>query len=141
MKSPVAPDRPHGHLDLSVDNNSAGSQAASVTEPGESPDTAAVSASGGPAQVSEAISLASSPAQSVEIEVAEVEDMDQDPSMSHWRSLQDALRARDDPGVVTIQEQYSLAESFPRLRRNADLKDSVEDIRKMLEKGSRHSSP
>jgi ubiquitin carboxyl-terminal hydrolase 34 len=55
--------------------------------------------------------------------------------MSHWRSLQDALRARDDPGVVTIQEQYSLAESFPRFRRNADLKDSVEDVRKMLERG------
>ena len=88
-----------------------------------------------------AISAASSsPAASrLQIEVAEVEDMDQDPSMSSWRPLEDALRAHvraEEPdGIPQLQDKFSPAGSFPRLRRNLGIRDAVEDIRKLFEKG------
>ncbi|KAJ5939410.1 hypothetical protein N7466_002544 [Penicillium verhagenii] len=48
------------------------------------------------------ISIASSPAQSPEIEVAELEDMDQDPKESSWRSLGGPLRDHASPDVVEV---------------------------------------
>jgi ubiquitin carboxyl-terminal hydrolase 34 len=86
-------------------------------------------------QPTTAISITSSPAQSPEIEVAEVEDMDQDPSTSNWRSLEDALRAPEEPDVVGIHEEIALADSFPRFRRNLDLREAVEEFAETIEKG------
>ena len=88
-----------------------------------------------------AISAASSSpaASSLQIEVAEVEDMDQDPSMSSWRPLEDALRAHvraEEPdGIPQLQDKFSPTGSFPRLRRSLGIRDAVEDIRKLFEKG------
>ena len=86
-------------------------------------------------QPTTAISITSSPDQSPEIEVAEVEDMDQDPSTSNWRTLEDALRAPEEQDVVGIHEEVALADSFPRFRRNIDLREAVEELADMIEKG------
>lgn len=86
--------------------------------------------------LSTAISISSSPLQSPpEIEVAEVEDMDQDPSTSHWRPLGEALRDHGGREVVQLHDTLSLTEVFPKVRRNRDLRDSVEEIMNIIEKG------
>ncbi|PGH08928.1 ubiquitin thiolesterase [Blastomyces parvus] len=84
------------------------------------------------------ISIASSPSHSPEIEVAEVEDMDQDPSTSNWRSLGDALRAPEEPDLVHVHDGVSLAESFPRLRQDCDVREAVEETASFLERGHPH---
>lgn len=91
-----------------------------------------------PAQHNKAISITSSPSptQSIEIEVAEVEDMDQDPSTSNWRSLEEALQAPSVvEEVVQIEDHFSPLESFPRVRRTFDYRESLEDMKHMLERG------
>lgn len=80
-----------------------------------------------------AISITSSPSRSPEIEVAEVEDMDQDPSTSNWRSLEDALR--EEPDLVHMHDEVSLAESFPRLRQDCDVREAIEEIANYFERG------
>lgn len=87
------------------------------------------------AESSRAISISSSPLQSPEIEVAEVEDMDQDPSTSHWRPLGEALQHQSATEVVQLQDTLSLTEAFPKVRGNRDLRDSVEEITNIIEKG------
>ncbi|KAA8652357.1 putative ubiquitin C-terminal hydrolase [Aspergillus tanneri] len=81
---------------------------------------------------SNAISLSSSPVQSPEIEVAELEDMDQDPSTSNWKPLGEAL---GDPDVVQLQDQPPLTDTFPKLRRDFELRDNLEEICAVIEKG------
>ncbi|EER45856.1 ubiquitin C-terminal hydrolase [Histoplasma capsulatum H143] len=81
-----------------------------------------------------AISITSSPSRSPEIEVAEVEDMDQDPSTSNWRSLEDALR--EEPDLVHMHDEVSLAESFPRLRQDCDVREAIEEIANYFERDS-----
>lgn len=83
-----------------------------------------------------AISITSSPSHSPEIEVAEVEDMDQDPSTSNWRSLEDALRTPEEPDLVRIHDEVSLAESFPRLRQDCDIREAIEETSNFLERGN-----
>ncbi|WEW57864.1 ubiquitin carboxyl-terminal hydrolase [Emydomyces testavorans] len=97
-----------------------------------------------PVQNNKAISISSSPSptQSVEIEVAEVEDMDQDPATSNWRSLEEALQAPSmAEEVVQIQEQFAPVQSFPRIRRSFDPRESIDDIRIMIERGHLHDGP
>ena len=81
---------------------------------------------------SKAISLSSSPAQSPEIEVAELEDMDQDPNTSNWKPLGEAL---GDGDVVQLQDQPPLTETFPKLRPDHDIRDNLEEICTIIEKG------
>lgn len=87
------------------------------------------------AHSSTAISITSSPAQSPEIEVADLEDMDQDPNTSQWRPLGEALREQNTTGVVEVHEPFSLADQFPKLRGNPDLRESLEETVSMIEKG------
>ncbi|PLB47101.1 ubiquitin carboxyl-terminal hydrolase [Aspergillus steynii IBT 23096] len=89
------------------------------------------------ANASKAISLSSSPAQSPEIEVAELEDMDQDPNTSNWKPLGDAL---GEPDVVQLQEQPPLTETFPKLRPLQDARDNLEEICAVIEKGPPHAT-
>ncbi|KAF9893427.1 hypothetical protein FE257_010739 [Aspergillus nanangensis] len=89
------------------------------------------------ADASNAISVSSSRTQSPEIEVAELEDMDQDPSTSSWKSLGETLR---DPEVVQLHEQQSLIDMFPRLRDHIDQQENLEEIAAMLEKGPPNDS-
>lgn len=82
------------------------------------------------------ISLSSSPAQSPEIEVADVDDGDQDGNMSSWKPLGDALRERvTPPEVVELHTQLSLTEAFPKLHENLGLRENLEDICSIIEKG------
>ncbi|KAG2411729.1 hypothetical protein HFD88_009285 [Aspergillus terreus] len=101
-----------------------------ATLPAASPDESG-------ARPSNAISVSSSRTQSPEIEVAELEDMDQDPGTSNWRSLGEALR---DPEVVQLHEQQSLIDTFPRLRQDIDATENLEEIAAILEKGPPHDS-
>lgn len=87
------------------------------------------------AHSSTAISITSSPAQSPEIEVADLEDMDQDPNTSQWRPLGEALREQNTADTVQIHEPFSLADQFPKLRGNPDLRESLEETVNMIEKG------
>lgn len=83
--------------------------------------------------VSTAISLSSSPAQSPEIEVADLEDMDQDPNTSSWKSLGEAMREPETPDVVQLQAP--LTDAFPRIHMGNELRENLEEICAIIEKG------
>ncbi|KAI2935085.1 hypothetical protein CBS147320_819 [Aspergillus niger] len=90
---------------------------------------------------STAISLSSSPTQSPEIEVADLEDMDQDPNTSSWKSLGEAMREPETPEVVQLHDQPPLTETFPRLIIGNELRENLEEICAIIEKGSQHDIP
>ncbi|KAJ5151117.1 uncharacterized protein N7482_010369 [Penicillium canariense] len=81
------------------------------------------------------ISISSSPSQSPEIEVAELEDMDQDPNNSNWRPLEDALQDNAPSEVVEVQDLAPLVDSFPRVRENISAQDSLNRISAIIQKG------
>ena len=121
MKSPKSIDMSSETLDSSPD--------------GAAPRTQSPEVDGNNA--SAAISVSSSPAQSPEIEVAEVEDMDHDPNASNWKSLGEALRDRANAEVVQLHDQYSLADTFPKFHDNLEQPGSLEQIALIIEKGNR----
>ncbi|KAI1997922.1 hypothetical protein LOZ51_002594 [Ophidiomyces ophidiicola] len=83
-----------------------------------------------------------SPTQSVQIEVAEVEDMDQDPSKSNWKTLEEALQAPSIPGqVIQPGQQFIPIEPFPRIQGQLYMRETINDIRSMLERGHLHDAP
>lgn len=82
------------------------------------------------------LSRLSSPAQSPEIEVAEVEDMDQDPSSSNWKPLGEALRDHTSAEIVQLDDQLPLADTFPRFRRHRELRENLEEAAAMIQKGN-----
>ena len=122
----------------SVDNfDGPATSSSSPTAPHQASDTAppAQSADFG-AHSSNAISLSSSPAQSPEIEVADVEEGDQDGNTSNWKPLGEALRDRmTPPEVVQLHTQLSLTEAFPKLQENLGLRENLEEICNIIEKG------
>ncbi|RJE26267.1 hydrolase [Aspergillus sclerotialis] len=120
MKSPKSIDMSSETLDSSPD--------------GAAPRTQSTEIDGNNA--SAAISVSSSPAQSPEIEVAEVEDMDQDPNASNWKPLGQALRDRANAEVVQLHDQYSLADMFPKFHDHLEQPGSLEQIALIIEKGS-----
>lgn len=81
------------------------------------------------------VSISSTPEQSPEIEVADLEDMDQDPNTSTWRTLGEALQDPVTPEVVQLQEQPPLSASFPKLRDADDPRENLEGISAIIEKG------
>ncbi|KAH1851038.1 hypothetical protein KXX54_007082 [Aspergillus fumigatus] len=84
------------------------------------------------------VSISSTPEQSPEIEVADLEDMDQDPNTSTWRTLGEALQDPVTPEVVQLQEQPPLSASFPKLRDADDPRENLEGISAIIEKGNDH---
>lgn len=87
---------------------------------------------------SNVISIASSPAQSPEIEVAELEDMDQDPNTSNWRPLEEALRGRAVSDVVEVEDDpddpLALIDIFPKLYDDEEARRTLQRIIIMVEK-------
>ena len=81
------------------------------------------------------ISISSSPAHSPEIEVADLEDMDQDPKNSSWRPLEEALRDQESPEVIEVDDMLSLVDSFPRVRDRMTPRENLQMIIMMIEKG------
>lgn len=137
MKSPITPDiNSHPNVTHERPTSRGSAPDTSATEPGETPEQRSTSISAAPGDPP-AVSVAPSPSQSVEIEIAEVEDMDQDPSTSQWRPLgEETLRAQEQvSGMMEIQEQLPLVESFPQIRSDYEPRESVDDIRKLFEKG------
>ena len=132
MKSPTALDSSDA---TTSHNETTHTSHANIPDGGDTSERPPDSTEDTPGQASAAISISSSPAQSPQIEVAEVEDMDQDPGTSNWRSLGDALREPSPPGVVQIHDDVSITDSFPRFRLNGELREAVDDISTMLEKG------
>ena len=111
----------------------------SPTVPHQSSDTAppAQSADTG-AHSYNAMSLSSSPAQSPVIEVADAEDGDQDGNTSNWKPLGESLRDQmTPPEVVQLHTQLSLTEAFPKLQENLGLRENLEEICSIIEKGKR----
>lgn len=82
-----------------------------------------------------AISLSSSPVQSPEIEVADVEDVDQDTNTSNWKPLEEAMRDRVTPEVVQLQDQLSLTDTFPKLHEQLGLRENLDEVCAIIEKG------
>ncbi|KAL4864454.1 hypothetical protein BDV12DRAFT_176122 [Aspergillus spectabilis] len=89
-------------------------------------------------QVTNVIPSPSSPAQSPEIEVAELEDMDQDPNTTSWKSLGEALRDPLIPDVVQLREQVSFPDTFPAIEQDRDPRDNVEELCVIIEKAAEH---
>ena len=83
----------------------------------------------------DAISLSSSPVQSPEIEVADVEDVDQDTNTSNWKPLEEAMRDRVTPEVVQLQDQLSLTDTFPKLHEQLGLRENLDEVCAIIEKG------
>ncbi|KAL5003429.1 hypothetical protein BDV10DRAFT_154983 [Aspergillus recurvatus] len=106
-------------------------------EPDADTDASARTSGGQPSNV---VSLSSSPAQSPEIEVAELEDMDQDPNTTNWKSLDEALRDPLVADVVQLREQVHLPDSFPVLDQDREPRENLEEICLYIEKGSEHDT-
>ncbi|RDW90490.1 putative ubiquitin C-terminal hydrolase [Aspergillus mulundensis] len=90
-------------------------------------------------QPSNVVSLSSSPAKSPEIEVAELEDMDQDPSTTSWKSLGEALRDPSMPDVVQLREQVHFLDTFPAINHEHP-RENLDDALIMIEKGHEHDT-
>ncbi|KAJ5630629.1 ubiquitin C-terminal hydrolase [Penicillium longicatenatum] len=86
---------------------------------------------------SNVISIASSPTQSPEIEVAELEDMDQDPNTSSWRPLGEALRGHAVSDVVEVDDSddpLALIDHFPIMYEGQSAEENLQRIIIMIEK-------
>ena len=73
------------------------------------------------------VSVSSSPAQSPEIEVAEIEDMDDDPRQTRWKPMVSMSSLED--------LQAELVDSFPLASRYQDPRQAVGYLAQALEKG------
>lgn len=81
------------------------------------------------------ISVSSSPApQSPEIEVAEPEDIDQDPATSNWKPLH-TLHSREGPEVIEIQDINRFADTFPKLDQNLRHRENIKDLGDIIQHG------
>lgn len=82
------------------------------------------------------ISVSSSPSapQSPEIEVAEPEDIDQDPATSNWKPLR-TLHGQEEPEVIEIQDINRFADTFPKLDQNLRHRENFKDLGDIIEHG------
>ncbi|KAI1835108.1 hypothetical protein DTO006G1_6636 [Penicillium roqueforti] len=83
------------------------------------------------------ISLSSSPSssRSPQIEVAEPEDINQDPNTSNWKSLGQVVRDQDEPEVIEIQDVAPLSDSFPKVHTEMTPRENFKALGDMLEFG------
>ncbi|CAG7920692.1 unnamed protein product [Penicillium olsonii] len=88
------------------------------------------------------IALSSSPStpRSPEIQVAEPEDMDQDPASSNWRPLEHAVQDQEDPDVIEIQDTITLADTFPKLDEDFRHRENFKALGEMIELGHARES-
>ncbi|CAG8135950.1 unnamed protein product [Penicillium salamii] len=83
------------------------------------------------------IALSSTPSspRSPEIQVAEPEDMDQDPTASNWRPLEQVMQDQEDPEVIEIQDTPTLADTFPKLDEDFTHRENFKALGDILELG------
>ncbi|KAL4777550.1 hypothetical protein BDW60DRAFT_202441 [Aspergillus nidulans var. acristatus] len=139
----AVPNRPASRMTINMKSPTSADKQPTATEdtPTEGPDAdadASARTTGG--QPLNVVSLSSSPAQSPEIEVAELEDMDQDPNTTNWKSLGEALRDPLVADVVQLREQVHLPDSFPVLDQDREPRENLEEICLYIEKGSEHDT-
>lgn len=82
-------------------------------------------------RASDVISVNSSPGGSPEIEVAEIEDMNEEPGETKWRPLTSLTEAK--------ATQVVLLDAFPYGMRNRDLRQTVAFVGQALEKSKLQS--
>ena len=87
----------------------------------------------GDSPASNVISVSSSPPRSPEIEVAEVEDMNEESGETRWRPLVTLIDAKDTQGA--------LLEAFPYASSSRDLRQTVAAIAQVFEKREPESPP
>lgn len=85
------------------------------------------------------ISVPSSPStpRSPEIEVAEPEDINQDPKTSNWIPLGQVVRDQDKPEVIEIQDVAPLSDSFPKVHPDMTSRENFKALGDMLEHGKK----
>lgn len=127
------PNRPASRM--TINTKSPTTATADHRPPGNGESSADAPAEPSDEQPANAVSPSSSPARSPEIEVAELEDMDQDPNNTNWKTLGEALRDPAMPDVVQLREQVDLLDTFPTLDSERDLRDNLEGLCLILEKG------
>ncbi|KAL2842484.1 hypothetical protein BJX68DRAFT_244747 [Aspergillus pseudodeflectus] len=128
MKSPATPPTPN-----TPDNPTPDSEQSLVEEMDPVASAQPISE-----QPTNFVSLSSSPAQSPEIEVAELEDMDQDPNTTSWKPLGEALRDPSVPDVVQLRtpEPVDLPGIFPWLSVEQEPRENLAEICMAIEKES-----
>lgn len=80
------------------------------------------------------ISVSSSPAASPHIEIADLEDMEQDSNTSNWRPLQEVVRDDPHPDLIEVSDMAALVDSFPRVGSDMSLLGSLQTSCQILEK-------
>ena len=113
---------------LKDDNTDTPVRAGGLEEGSGSPQIAAAAGSSSP----KVVSIASSPPNSPEIEVAEIEDMTDDPGMTRWKPLisnKSFTRTRQARDL-----ELQLVHQFPHASSDRELKDTVQAISRALEK-------
>ncbi|KAL2808823.1 hypothetical protein BJX63DRAFT_18059 [Aspergillus granulosus] len=132
MKSPTTPPTP-----TTLDNPTPTSRQSLAEETNPATSTQPIGEQ--PANI---VSLSSSPAQSPEIEVAELEDMDQDPNTTSWKPLGEALRDPSAPDVVHLPtpEPVDLPGLFPSLSEDREPRENLAEICLTIEKESQYDT-
>ncbi|OQD90430.1 hypothetical protein PENANT_c001G09677 [Penicillium antarcticum] len=118
MKSPLSP----AALDL-------------LSAQSELPDNATELQADSDAASANVISIHSSSSQgSPQIEVADLEDMNQEPNHSNWKPIAEAINEQGDM-EVEAQDIVPLADSFPKLHEDMRPRDNLKAISEMIEHG------
>ncbi|KAJ5605623.1 hypothetical protein N7510_008404 [Penicillium lagena] len=86
------------------------------------------------------ISISSSPDHTPEIEVAELEDIGQDPNMSNWRPLEKVLQDTVAPEAAKTHGSVPMINWFPRVRENMGPRENLGKICIMIDKGDPHDA-
>lgn len=134
LKAPV-PNRPASRMAINMKSPTITENIPSATEEALIDEPYADTAQPSGEQPMNVVSLSSSPTQSPEIEVAELEDMDQDPNTTSWKTLGEALRDPLVPDVVELREPLYFPDSFPTLDQDREPRENLEEICAIIEKG------
>ncbi|KAL4783116.1 hypothetical protein BJX76DRAFT_270130 [Aspergillus varians] len=135
------PNRPASRMTINMKSpTTAGNNPSALDDTTAGERDASTSAQPSGEQPTNVVSLSPSPAQSPEIEVAELEYMDQDPNTTSWKSLGEALRDPLVPDIVQLREQVYLPDTFPTIDQDREPHENLEEISAIIEKGSEHDS-
>ncbi|KAL4968635.1 putative ubiquitin C-terminal hydrolase [Aspergillus stella-maris] len=136
-QQPPTPNRPASRMTINMKSPTTPGNPPTASQENEVPDVDSSPPSTAE-QPTNVVSISSSPAQSPEIEVAELEDMDQDPNTTSWKSLGEALRDPSMPDVVELRDHIYLPEEFPALDQDREPRENIEDACSAIEKASEH---
>lgn len=149
MKSPtseIEPDlnaQPQTETQIQTQTQTRHTSSQTPIDPPQSPPDAtptpittsnAISASAS-ASVSAAASPSSTPEESPQIEIADPEDMEQDPNSSNWRPLEEVVCESSQPEIIDLSDMTALVDSFPLIRADVTAYESLIRFRQILDRG------